>query len=295
MFGRFFSGAARHNERGNDLSDRGWLGEAEAAYRSAAEADPRWSVPWYNLGLLFKKQRQWRPSLEHTLRATKLNPSDMDAWWNVGIAATALGKWDVAREAWTACGIENVPQGTGPFEMNLGSVPIRLGDPAEGEVVWATRIDPARAVLVSVPLPKSGYHWRDVLLHDGAPNGYRTLNGQQVPVFDALERLAASPYSTFVAELEAPQQADVAAIEVAADELGGAAEDWSTTTHILCKQCSEGSPHHLHDTDRATPAHPHCGIAARDDVHLKAILAAWSARVPDGRIVKWYAAEMGAA
>ena len=176
--------------------------------------------------------------------------------------------------------------------MNLGSVPIRIGD-ADQEVVWATRIDPARAVLISVPLPKSGYHWRDVLLHDGAPNGYRTLNGRQVPVFDALERITASPYSTFVAELEAPRQSDVAAIEDAADELGGAAEDWSTTTHILCKQCSEGSPHFSHDTDHATPAHPHCGIAARDDIHLKAILAAWSARVPDGRIVRWYAAEMG--
>jgi tetratricopeptide (TPR) repeat protein len=295
MFLRFFSRAARHNERGRELMDKGWLGEAETAYRRAAEADPRWSVPWYNLGLLYKNQRQWRASLEHSRRATELAPTDTDAWWNLGIAATALSDWLVARQAWAACGVENIPEGSGPLEMNLGMVPIRLHDQADGEVVWAKRIDPARATLLSVPLPKSGFRWQDLILHDGAPNGYRMLKGQKVPVFDALQRIVTSPYVTFIAELDAPDRNDVAIIAEVADALEGAGEDWSTSTHTLCKQCSEGTPHHLHDTDRAKPAHPHCGIAARDEVHLEAILAAWMDRTPEGRILRWYPAQMGAA
>lgn len=289
MFRGLFSRAVRFNERGIELQSRGWLVEAEAAYRQAADADPHWAVPWYNLGLMFKRQRQWRAAFEHTQHATRIDPTDGDTWWNLGIAATALGEWVVAREAWTACGVGNVPEGTGPIEMDLGPVPIRLTD-ADNEVLWARRIDPARAVLMNVPLPKSGYHWQDLVLHDGAVNGYRTLNGQQVPVFDALERISASSYATFIAELDAAEQADIDLIESVAEQLGGAGEDWSSTTRILCKQCGEGSPHNLCDNDRSSPAHPHCGIAAKDDAHMQSILAAWSAQVRNGRVLRWYPA-----
>lgn len=292
MFWRVFSRAARHNEQGNELSAKGSFTEAEAAYRRAAEADPRWSVPWYNLGLMFKKRRQWLDSLIHTKRATELDPSETDGWWNLGIAATALGEWKIAREAWRVCGVENVPEGEGPIEMDLGPVPVRLHGPAEGEVVWGQRIDPARVVLVSVPLPKSGYHWQDVVLHDGAPSGYRMLQGRRVPVFDVLQRMSVSGFGTFVAELKAPDQAEIKAIETVAHELGGAAEDWSTTVQSLCERCSQGTPHELHDADRRAPSHPYCGIAARDEAHVQAILAAWSSQAPRGQVLRWYRTEL---
>ena len=96
------SAAEALNQRGNEQSDRGWLPEAEASYRRAAEADPEWSVPWYNLGLLCKNQGRWEESLEYNHRATDLAVEDRDAWWNLGIAATALGRWSEARQAWIA-------------------------------------------------------------------------------------------------------------------------------------------------------------------------------------------------
>lgn len=288
MFRFFWSRAARLNQKGNKLADQERFPEAEAAYRGAAEADPAWSVPWYNLGLMFKKQRDWKQSLLHNRRATELNPSEADGWWNLGIAATALGEWVMAREAWRACGIKNIPDGNGPIEMNLGPTPVRLNDAGDGEVVWGRRIDPARVVLVSVPLPKSGFRWQDVVLHDGAANGYRILNGHKIPVFDVLQRMTPSNFSTFVAELDAVERKDLAVIEGVAAELGGAAEDWSTTVQQICKQCSEGTPHHRHDIDQAKPAYPYCGVAARDDSHLQAILDTWVARVRQGRVVRWY-------
>jgi len=78
MFWRLFSRATRLNEQGNELSAKGSFTEAEAAYRRAAEADPQWSVPWYNLGLMFKSRRQWLDSLIHTKRATELDPTEAD-------------------------------------------------------------------------------------------------------------------------------------------------------------------------------------------------------------------------
>src|SRR5579863_739535 len=264
------------NALGGELSEKGWYVEAEKAYRDAGAIAPTWSVPWYNLGLMQKYRGEWAASMECNLRATELAPSDEAAWWNLGIAATALGHWDQARLAWTKCGI-SVPEGDGPIEMHLGSVPIRLSGRADGEVVWATRIDPARAVLLNVPLPDSGHRWRDLVLHDGAANGHRMLRGREVPVFDSLQRLAASQYRTYVVDVDAGPEA-MEMLSTVADELGGAAEDWSTNTRNLCRECSEGTPGHLHDVDHSSPAHQSAGVAARDRHHLDEILATWKRR-----------------
>ena len=280
--------ANRLNTRANGLKDKGWLAEADLSYRRAAELDPTWSVPWYNLGLMYKYEARWSESLECNGRATTLAPDDGDAWWNLGIAATATGQWDVAREAWRHCGID-VPAGPGPIQMDLGPIPIRLSPEDSGEVVWCRRIDPARAVIFSVPLPRSGRRWQDMLLHDGAAVGHRMLRGVKLPVFNELERLVPSPYQTFIVEIDSSAPVQAGLLEEIADERGGAAEDWSTSTHVLCRQCSEGLPHHLHDTHRSKPAHPHWGVAARDDAHLEAIFAAWQLRTPAVQVLAWHA------
>ena len=138
-------------------------------------------------------------------------------------------------------------------------------------------------------LPGPVTSWRargtNAMLHDGAANGYRMLGSHQVPVFDALACLRPSAFVTFVAELEA-DGSDLELLSSVAESFGGAAEDWSTNTRILCKECSEGTVGHVHD-DHVAPAHPHCGIAACDEPHAQEILSAWLARVPNGRILSF--------
>ena len=190
----------------------------------------------------------------------------------------------MARLAWQNCDI-SVPAGDGPIEMDLGHVPIRLTENTEGEVVWSHRIDPARAVLLSVPLPGSGHRWGDLVLHDGAANGYRMLRGQKVPVFDELAILQRSGFVTFVVELKAEPNT-LETLSSIADDLGGAAEDWSTSTTLICKECSEGTPGHLHDAEHTTPADPHCGIAARNETHVQQILDAWIVREPGSSVIR---------
>src|SRR5262245_38306073 len=177
--------AMRLVEAGNGHLDAGRFAEAEAAYRAAAAAAPAWPVPWYDLGLLCKYQRRWEESCEFNRKATELAPDDGDSWWNLGIAATALGRWAEAGRAWRACGID-VPPSDGPQDRNCGSVPIRLDPHGAGEVVWAHRLDPARARIRSIPLPTSAFRWGDIVLHDGAVAGYRMRGEQQIPVFNVL-------------------------------------------------------------------------------------------------------------
>lgn len=275
--------AVRLNSLGNELSDEGRVADAEGAYRAAAEAAPDWSVPWYNLGLLCKYQLRWQECLEYNRKATRLQPDDQGAWWNLGIAATAVGAWTEARRAWSVCGIE-LPPGDDAPEADFGLTPIRLDPDGNGEVVWAHRIDPARARLASIPLPASEYRWNDLVLHDGAAEGFRVLHGQEVPVFNALQRLATSGSRTFVVQLGTSDPDIVEALSDIAYEHGGAAEDWGTTTNILCRECSLGLPHE-HADESSVPAHPHCGVAARDRQHCDAILRAWMDSTPGADVV----------
>jgi tetratricopeptide (TPR) repeat protein len=277
MFNR--TRAEARNAKALKLQDEGRIEEAIAFFHKAAAADPHWSTPEYNLGLLFKNQCRWEESLKANRRAAELDPENKAAWWNLGVAATALGRWNVARRAWREFGVK-LPEGHGPIDLPCGFCPIRLHPKGDAEVVWAERIDPARAVLASIPFPESNFRWKDVVLNDGAPTGYRKYKGQDVPVFDALQLLERSPFGTYVVRAVAPpapehfsKLADIAA------ELDGSAEDWSTSTRLLCKACSEGRPHAQHDRAAEPPDGVHLlGIAAKSRAHGEEILAKWKAQ-----------------
>lgn len=277
------------NQRALELRDSGQREEAIELFHKASALAPSWSAPLYNLGLLFKNERNWEESLKYNRLAASLDAKDEAAWWNFGIAATALGDWPAARTAWRGFGLD-IPDGDGPIDFPCGYGPIRINPDGDAEIVWAYRLDPARAELASIPFPESKHRWRDVVLNDGAPNGYRQYNGEEVPVLDALALLEISPFDTYVARVQMPNEpqyiVDLAQI---AAELGGNAEDWSLSVRMLCRACSEGRPHHDHDTEAAPPEGVHTiGVAALDRKHAREILQKWMSNRDDVRL-EWFA------
>jgi hypothetical protein len=153
---------------------------------------------------------------------------------------------------WKEFGIA-IPEGEGPIDMGGMATPIRLNPRGDAEVVWTLRIDPARARVRSIPLPASGHRYDDLLLHDGAPNGYRKLKGQEVPVFDELTLLERSEYETWTVEVVAPAEDDVDELVERLRAIGAPAEDWTRTVRNLCEKCSTGMPH-AHHGDELAPA-----------------------------------------
>ena len=274
--------AGRAVERGGRLLDDGKLDEAAVCYRQAAELAPQWSVPWFNLGLVYKFQRRWGESLTCNKRAVELNASDEGARWNLGLAATAVGDWRTARAVWRNIGLQ-FPDEDGFVDCKMGLVPVRLDPAGVGEVVWCHRLDPARAQIDNVPLPESKRRYHDILLHDGEARGERLLRGQKVPVFNELAVLQPSEYATFKVEVRAPRfddDLDELSKLLFAREL--AVEDWTANVRRLCNACSEGSPG-KHEHDRDADRWRRFGIAARDEAAVRDALEAWRA-VHDGRI-----------
>jgi hypothetical protein len=164
------------NEEGRAADDKGKADRALRFYRIASRVDPTWSTPWYNQGLVEKYAGRWKESQAFNLQATALDRGNQGAWWNLGIAATALHDWQEARRAWRGFGVD-IPDGTGEVTIMPSVACVRLNPRESGEVVWGERIDPARTVVQNIPLPESGRRFRDIVLNDGAPNGTRTWEG----------------------------------------------------------------------------------------------------------------------
>jgi hypothetical protein len=252
-------------------------------YRKAIASDPEWSAPRYNLGLLHKYRGEWSESYACNAAALRLAPDDEATLWNTGIAATALGLWDEARSAWLSYGIE-VPAGSGPLEMELGSVPIRINPDGDGEVVWCRRIDPARAIIMSIPLAESGRACGDLLLHDGAAVGYRMLGEQEVPVFNELALLTRSTMFTFGVEIKIGSKEDLEDLERRCSDEQCCLEDWTTSLHVICRACSEGRPHEHGPDDQPVEApndgFHHIGLAADSVEKAERAVSTWLAAHP---------------
>jgi tetratricopeptide (TPR) repeat protein len=178
--------ANRANARARDFDRQGLTAEAISEYSRACGLDPSWSVPFYNLGLVYKYARQWELSLSQNQRATELDVRDVAARWNLGIAATALGRWDVARTAWRGAGV-SLPDGEGPVDYPCGRSPIRLNPEANGEVVWADRehrSDAGRPHRIAIATPRIDQ--ARALLDDWMPrSGGATITTFEVAVLAA--------------------------------------------------------------------------------------------------------------
>ena len=296
-------------DRAFTLIGDGRYEDAGALLTRAAGLEPGLSESWFNLALLHKFRHDWEQARAAGLRAVALLDRAEGApdWWNVGIAATALQDWPLARRAWQAYGltVPGQPGSAEPRGMELGSAAVRLSPEGEAEVVWGRRLDPARIEVLSVPLPSSGRRWGEVVLHDGVPHGERTSYGHVYPVFDEIELWAPSPVPTWVVLLEAGSADDRDALERLAAEAGFAAEDWSSSVRLLCRMCSEsrmpsdeGHGDHLDPHDHSEPGHPgplghrtdgqawvperECGIAAPASL-VSGLLDGWVADSPDTR------------
>ena len=131
--------------------------------------------------------------------------------------------------------------------MNWGSVALRLNADDDGEVVWGTRLDPARAIVTSIPLPGSGFYEGDTVLHDGESKGTRMVGAREYSVFDVFHAVERSGRKTHETHVEAESETDITALEHLAADNGCVVEDWTASVRNICRACSEGVAHTEHE------------------------------------------------
>ncbi|RZQ65036.1 tetratricopeptide repeat protein [Amycolatopsis suaedae] len=235
--------------------------EAKALYRRAREAWEREDWPasvaayeellarfpdhrfspawWFDAALAAKFLHDWPRALRLGVEAAARTERGTEdpAFWNLGIAATALRDWPVARDAWAGYGID-LPPGDGEIQADFGVTCVRVSTAGGQEVVWAQRLCPARARVLSIPFSPDR-RFGEVVLHDGAPNGERVVGEDRFLVFDELMPFTPSAIPTLSCVIRG-EEADFVALSDVFDEFGLAVEP-ADSGRTLCRCCSEGS------------------------------------------------------
>jgi hypothetical protein len=206
--------------------------------------------------------------LEANQRAVELNPENEGAWWNIGIAATALSQWAEARRAWGEIGLD-CPPGNDEVDLQLGAHPVRLNPQGRAEVVWCQALDPARAKIANVPTPESGFRFGDIVLRDGVPNGFRVWQGVEVPVFDSLGLWKSSGFGTFELVLESAAPEAIGWLRESCKARGWGFEECNLIRH-LCEADDRGT---ISATSRPIPDDPvRLLVAAPSESEVRATL-----------------------
>jgi hypothetical protein len=173
---------------------RGELETAIATLGGACRIDPSYFGPWFNLGLVYKRLRDWRSAVDAFVAAWERLPRDVSTdlyasvLWNMGIAASALQEWSRARWVWSQLGHDVKGSAGGPPSIPMGLAWVsHLG----GNALLAKRLDPARACILShdsVDDLAPG----TIAVHDGERVGAKVHNGEELPIFPILALLPAS-------------------------------------------------------------------------------------------------------
>lgn len=190
-------------------------------YKKATKSCPQWSPPFEKLGLIYKQRQDWKGALYYNKKTVSLNPSNRNAWWDLGIAATALKRWRLARNVWSKFGLSK--QET----TALGKASVRLKVGQQFEIVEVQLLDPARAMISSIPFPSSDRRFRDIILYDRQISGYYRSKGSKLPVYDELGLHKRSVYQTTSCWLNEVGESEVKKLERMCQEYKMGFEVWS--------------------------------------------------------------------
>jgi hypothetical protein len=276
---------------GVECSETGNEDGAIENYAKALALDPKRGDTLYNLGLIYKYRGDWAKSFDFNRRAREFQPDDEATLWNLAIAATALRDWKTAREVWRTLKVIT-EDGEGPINQNWGQTPVRVNPEGKAnrviEVVWSDCLCPVRSRITNIPTGATGFRYGDIVLHDGAPVGYRlNPSGQERAVFNVLELFEPSRFGTYEAVIDVESAEGIKELERACEIASIEIEDWTANIRNLCKACSEGRPHEGHDRELKEPAawslKRLVGFAAMELEALNGVLREWA--VKQGRRV----------
>ena len=234
-------------------------------YKRVAREAVTWAAPFIRLGHIYKHRQEWKPTLYYNKKAIALAVDNQEAWWNVGIAATALNKRRLAKSIWTKFGQ--------PSRMNQ-LVSIKISYANQFEVLGARRMDPARARILNIPHPNSGRHYKDIILLDNHIIGYHSSGTQRLPIHDELGIYKASTYSTFSCILQQADEKAIQSLRQLCHDAGIGFELWSNASRAYTVKSADIIPEY-HTVPTAGDSEILVGLAAKREHQVIEVLESW--------------------
>ncbi len=253
---------ARRYEEGNDHYN------AVKLYKRIVKEARYWAAPHIQLGNIYKYRQEWKPALYYNKKAISLDVGNKTAWWNVGIAATALKKQRLARSVWGKFGL------AAGQKQPLKPVSVRLAYKKQFEIMWVQREGPAQGIIRNIPHPGSGRRFGDTVLIDNVIRGYHTSDYYRLPIYDELGVFKCSHYLTFSCLLQTPAPKDVHALQQLCREEKLGFEVWANAARSLAPQNFKGRPEY-HFYKLESESELLVAIAAPGKQEALSVLEAW--------------------
>lgn len=256
---------ALHYDRAGDIYN------AIKLYKHVAKHTPHWAPPFERLGTLYKYRQDWKAALHYIKKSVALNPGNQKAWWDLGIAATALKRWRIAKNVWSKFGLHAKPVHT----PEVASLRLRVDN--QFEVVAARILDPARAMIVSIPFPNSNYRFKDIVLYDRQIVGHYIVSKRKLPVYDELGMFKHSVYQTASCVLPNASEADLQSLEDLCKKQDIGFEVWSNAQLNSSNLGKGRQAEYYHDKNLSPAEHTHAliGLSARNYHIIHETLESW--------------------
>ena len=258
-----FFEAKRYEDTGDEYN-------AIKLYKRIVRKESGWLLPFLRLGFIYKQRGEWKPSLHYYKKAVAISSSAQTAWWDLGIAATALRKRRLARSIWNKFGYDEE-------EFGLPSpISIRLAYDKKYEILWGRALDPARCLISSIPQPASGFRFRDILLFDQPEKGSHLVGNRRFPVFESLGLYKRSHYRTYSCVIREADKDDVDLLEQLCREADIGFEVWSNATrHYHRSSLLKPEYYHHPHLEEENPEALLIALAARRKKEALGVLASW--------------------
>ena len=193
-------------------------------YKRIIKIAPEWRPPYARLGEMYKHREEWKAALHYNKKTVALDSSDKKAWWNLGIAATALNRRRIAQNVWNKFGV-------GATQPNPCC--IRLSYNEQFEILWIRPISPAKGIITNIPYPAADRRYRDIILFDGKISGYNVVNQKRFPVYEELGVFKRSVFTTWSCNLIKVNQEDIQLLERLCQNAKIGFEVWSNATRVF--------------------------------------------------------------
>lgn len=233
---------------------------------------PDWHPPYLALARIYHQRREWKPSFYYFKKTIAFLPDLREGWWCLGIAATALKKWRVARNVWSKFGLSqlpNTPEG------------LRLTYDGTFEILWMSAVDPARAKILSIPHPASGFRFRDEVLYERKPIGHHIVTRKRVPVYAEMGIFKRSHYRTYSCLIHDASAKQIQQLERLCYDARLGFEIWSNAARAMVIENPQAFPEYygrsILPPEQNDASHDHAliAIAAQNQVEVLHVLDAW--------------------
>ncbi|MCH2084692.1 MAG: hypothetical protein MK226_20065 [Saprospiraceae bacterium] len=210
-------------ETAMDYVHKGEHYHAVKLFKKIIKKEKEWVAPYFELSKIYKKHQDWKGTYHYSKKTVSLDSANKEAWWNLGIAATANGRSRIARNIWSKFGQH-------PFQER--AVCVRLQRDNQFEIIWGLQLDPTRVQIYSIPHPKSDRTYKDLILIDKHIIGHTVVKNKKQAVFQELDLLKRSVYQTYTCWLYSSKESDIYILEKLCQDAGIGFEVWSNAVRL---------------------------------------------------------------